>query len=420
MSEATEHGTPFLGAFLLRLGIAILVAAGFIAAILAWNQSTASTADVQDSADGRSSETRLALASSEDLEGARLTDVRVLQSAKATASMPEPRAPETSTAPAALDLDPPKLAATQEGSDMALSPVEAENEDLGSAIASGESEESAEESDGFRLPVGISISVGGFSGGRVTIGGGAGGISIGGGGLGSFGRRGVGIITGGGSGCQGSGGLPVPISGPIADGTGPLSEGPVPGDPNLPRALPTLPSVPNTLGMPVEPTTFGPGSDRELRREAGAEGRFLPTDLGRQARNLVTEAISGFSGTARSPESRAASTRQAQPSMRQRVEQALRPQTRQAQGTSARPQARQVQPASRNVQRARRAQPASRPRVTPAQPASRPAAARVQSRSRPAARPAVQRARSAAASRTSSAPRSPSQARGLASRRSEN
>ena len=422
MSEATERGTPFLGAFLLRLAIAVIVTGGLIAAILAWNQSASSASgDRREIAGERSSRTRLALADSEELTS-ELTDVRVVESAKTRGTKPEPPAPKSSTAPAAPDLDPPKLAAAATGSDMALSPVETNDPDLGSAIEADESEEPVEEADGFRLPVGITVSVGGFSGGTVTIGGGAGGIRIGGGGLGDFGRSGIGIITGGGRGCQGAG--PVSTSGPIADGTGPLSDGPatIPGDTGTPRAIPTLPSVPNTLGIPVEPTTFGPGSDRELRREAGAEGRFRPTSRGQQSRNLVTEVTDAFSGTGRE-------TSEARPSMRQRVEQALRPQVRQTQRTQARPQAQPVQSASRNVQQARRVQRASQRRATGSQQVNRPQVRRVQQAARPAAtrrasqpaaRPAVQRAQRVQASRSRTTTRSPSKASGLASRRSEN
>jgi hypothetical protein len=460
MSEATEHREPFLGAFLLRLGIALVVTGGLITAILTWNQASATSVSGSLSGrDGSTSETHLALAGSDELGGAELTDVQVVESAKAPATRPEPQAEEPSTTEASIAEEPPKLAAAAEGSEMALSPVEAESEDLGSAIEPGEREEPAEESEGFQLPVGIGVSVGGFSGGTITIGGGAGGpFSTGGGGLGSFGRSGIGIITGGGSGCQGTNA--VPISGPIADGSGPLSEGPVPvpGGSSTPRVNPTLPSVPNTLGLPVEPTTFGPGADRSGRREAGAEGRFLPSDLGRTGRNLVTEATSGFSGTGRSPviqtsgavpssnpdvanastfervrqagveaTRQAASTRQqAQPSMRQRVQQALRPQVQRAQ-PAARPQAQRAQrakqPQARRVQQAtRRAQQAAKPQTVRVQQrvqkAARPAATRRENRA--TARPAVQRTQRAQASRSQPAQRSGSQGRGLATRPSGN
>ncbi len=161
------------------LGIGLLVSLAVHGAILAWGRLDAPSAAADDLAEPK---TQLALTYADE-RPVELLDVRVTEADVATETAPAPDV-ETSTAPAALDLDPPKLAAAQQGSMIAVSLVEEDDSDIGSAIEydrlgaavaaanRGGNDHDFERLGGFRIPEG--------SGGRGPL-----------------------IIGGGGSGCEG-------------------------------------------------------------------------------------------------------------------------------------------------------------------------------------------------------------------------
>ena len=162
------------------LGIGLLVSLAVHGAILAWGRLNVGSSAADD--DPAEAKTQLALTFADE-EPVELVDVRVIEADVATETAPAPDV-QTSTAPAALDLEPPKLAAAQTGSMIAISLVEEEQSDIGSAIEydrlgaavaaanRGGNDHDFERLGGFRIPEG--------SGGRGPL-----------------------IIGGGGSGCEG-------------------------------------------------------------------------------------------------------------------------------------------------------------------------------------------------------------------------
>ena len=162
------------------LGIGLLVSLAVHGAILAWGRLNVQS-DI-DAEDAVAAKTQLALTFADE-EPVELVDVRVVEADVAAETAPAPDV-ETSTAPAALDLDPPQLAAAQQGSMIAVSLVETDESDIGSAIEydrlgaavaaanRGGNDHDFERLGGFRIPEG--------SGGRGPL-----------------------IIGGGGSGCEG-------------------------------------------------------------------------------------------------------------------------------------------------------------------------------------------------------------------------
>jgi hypothetical protein len=162
------------------LGIGLLVSLAVHGAILAWGRlDVPSAADADDAAEPK---TQLALTYADE-EPLELIDVRVIEADVVAETAPAPDV-ETSTAPAALDLDPPKLAAAQQGSMILVSLVEEDDSDIGSAVEydrlgaavaaanQGGNDHDFERLGGFRIPE--------ASGGRGPL-----------------------IIGGGGSGCEG-------------------------------------------------------------------------------------------------------------------------------------------------------------------------------------------------------------------------
>ena len=167
------------------LGIGLLVSLAVHGAILAWGRLDVGSSATDPSTAESSPQLALTFTDEEPVE---LVDVRVVEAYVVAETAPAPDV-ETSTAPAALDLDPPKLAAAQQGSMIAVSLVEKDESDIGSAIEydrlgaaveaanRGGNDHDFERLGGFRIPEG--------SGGRGPL-----------------------IIGGGGSGCEGPRTLP--------------------------------------------------------------------------------------------------------------------------------------------------------------------------------------------------------------------
>lgn len=161
------------------LGIGLLVSLAVHGAILAWGRLNVTTADADDQAQPT---TQLALAYADE-EPVELVDMRIAEADVAAETAPAPES-ETSTVEAALDLDPPQLAMAQQGEMIAISLVQSDDTDIGSAIEydrlgaavaaanRGGNDHDFERLGGFRIPEG--------SGGRGPL-----------------------IIGGGGSGCEG-------------------------------------------------------------------------------------------------------------------------------------------------------------------------------------------------------------------------
>lgn len=161
------------------LGIGLLVSLAVHGAILAWGRLNVAGTDAEEEAQPR---TQLALAYVDE-QPVELVDVRVAEADVAAETAPAPLS-ETSTVEAALDLQPPRLAMAQQGDLIAVSLVQTDEMDIGSAIEydrlgaavaaanRGGNDHDFERLGGFRIPEG--------SGGRGPL-----------------------IIGGGGSGCEG-------------------------------------------------------------------------------------------------------------------------------------------------------------------------------------------------------------------------
>jgi hypothetical protein len=435
MPEGPRHRGPHFR----RAGTGLLALLALAAAVQSWNHFSAGAvprsnvarrvadlADVDDPASGP----RLALAEA-DLASLEFTDVRVAEADAAPESRPSPPAEQTSSEEASVDIEPtPELSMAQAAPEMAVSPVDPGEADIGSAV-----EDPRPEGEGFSgTLVGASgdgsqgplSGIGGSLGPLIGI---IGGIALGGGsGPGPF------IVLGGGSGCEGTSGIQLP--GPIAAGPrrgGFVEEGPGPLGGNPTAGAPTI-RIPTTV--PADPSGVIASGGRGLVPEAPDLGRTNDSDFGSGGTSFVTgrpagstpatgaaitrviEEASRSFGTRRSrssfsrPEARqlqgprATAANPAPATIRERVQRAL---VRPTESRAARPSAtRRLQPTvrttpTRSTSRAAQVRPSTPNRATRvARPAARQTGASASAAS--AARRAVQARASAAARPTRALP----------------
>ncbi len=269
MPEGPRHRGPHLR----RAGTGLLALLALAAVVQSWNHFSAGAVprsnvarrvadlvDVDDPASGP----RLALTEA-DPASLEFTDVRLAEADAVPESRPSPPAEQTSSEEASLDVEPaPELSMAHAAPEMAVSPVDPGESDIGSAV-----EEPRPEGDGLPERL-VGASGDGSQGPLSGIGGGLGpligiigGIALGGGsGFGPF-------ILGGGSGCEGASGVQLP--GPIAAGPrrgefvgpGPLGGNPTSGAPTI--------TVPTTV--PADPSGIIGSGGRGLVPEAPDLGR---------------------------------------------------------------------------------------------------------------------------------------------------
>jgi hypothetical protein len=444
MSEGPRHRGPHLR----RAGTGLLALLALAAVVQSWNHFSAGAvprsnvarrvadlADVDDPASGP----RLALAEA-NLASLEFTDVRVAEADAVPESRPTPPAEQTSSEEASVDIEPaPELTMAQAPPEMATSPVDPGEADVGSAVEDPQPQGegplgdlAGTSGDGGQGPL---SGIGGGLGPLIGI---IGGIALGGGsGPGPF------IVLGGGSGCEGTSGIPgTQLPGPIAagprrgefveEGPGPLGGNPTSGAPTI-RIPTTVPADPSGIiasggrGFVPEAPDLGRTNDSNV----GSGG--TPFVAGRSAGNapataaaitrVIEEASRSFGTRSTRSSYNSPATRQLQGSsgntanpasatMRERVQRAL---VRPTESRAARPPAsRQLQPSvrttpTRNTSRAAQVRPSAPNRATRV---ARPAAA--QTRASGSAASAA--ARRAAQTRASSAARP---TRALPSRRSQ-
>jgi hypothetical protein len=453
MPEVPRHRGPHIR----RAGTGLLALLALAAVVQSWNhfgagavprsnvaRRVADLADVDDPASG----TRLALAKA-NIESHELTDVRVAEADAVPVSRPSPPAEQTSSEEVSVDIEPtPELSVAQAEPEMATSPVDPGEADIGSAVEDPEPQGegpsgtlAGTSGEGGEGPL---SGIGGELGPLIGI---IGGIALGGGsGPGQFIGPGTFIVGGGGSGCEGPG---VQFPGPIAagpqngefEGPGPLGGNPTAGAPTI-RIPTTVPADPSGIigsggrgFVPEAPdlgrtndSNFGSGTSLVTgtsSRNAPATGAAIARVIEEAARSFGTRStrstfsrpearrLQGSSANAGTP---------APATMRERVQRAL---VRPTESRTARPQAtRQLQPSVRTTPtrstsraaqvrpsvRARQALQGSRPSVQ-ARP-TRSASPAARTRSNPAAsaaRRATQTRASASARPTRSMPSRKSQ-----------
>lgn len=253
-----------------RAGTGVLALIAFAAVVQAWNHFSAGAVPrsnlarrVADLADAAPAEARLALAEA-DPAALEFADVRVVEADEAPQTRPSPPAAQTSSEPISIDIErPPDLSMARAGPELAISPVDPGEADIGSAI-----DDPRPEGDGLpeRLvgvsevdPRGPLAGTGGALGPFIGIGGG---IGLGGGiGIGGSSGTGPFTILGGGRGCERRTCVRLP--------------GPLGGNPTL--GAPTIP-IPTTV--PVDPSDFVTSGGRRFVPEAPDLGRTDGNDLG--------------------------------------------------------------------------------------------------------------------------------------------
>ncbi len=456
MSEGPRH----LGPHLRRAGTGLLALLALAAVVQSWNYLSAGAvprsnvarrvADLAD-VDAPASGPRLALAEA-DLASLEFTDVRVAEADAVPESRPSPPAEQTSSEEASVDIEPtPELSMAQAAPEMEVSPVDPGESDIGSAVddprPEGEGPSgtlAGTQGDGSQGPL---SGIGGGLGPLIGI---IGGIALGGGsGPGPF------IVLGGGSGCEGTTGIPgFQLPGPIAagprrgefieEGRGPLGDNPTAGAPTIrvPTTVPADPSgiiasggrgfVPETpdLGR-TNDSNFGSGgtSGFVTGRSAGtapATGAAITRAIEEASRSFGTQrSRSSFSSPAQRQLQRSSATaaKPAPATMRERVQRALvRPTpSRAARPTATRPTATrptatpQVRPSvrtmpTRSTSRAAQVRPSAPNRARVARPpAAQTRPTRASGTASSAARRAVQARTSAAARPTRAMPSRQSQ-----------
>jgi hypothetical protein len=283
----------------------------------------ADLADVDDQASG----TRLALAET-DPASPEFTDVRVFEADAVPESRPSPPAEQTSSEEASVDIEPtPELSMAQAAPELAVSPVDPGEADIGSAV-----EDPRPEGEGSGALAGTSAD--GGEGQRSGVGGGLGpligiigGIVLGGGsGPGPF------IVPGGGIGCMSTSCSGIRLPGPIATGPRPGTfEGPGPLGGNPTAGAPTI-RIPTTV--PADPSgTIGSGG-RGFVPQAPDLGRTNDNSFGGGGTSFVTGTSSGSA-----PAAGAAITRAIEGASRSFG-------TRSTRSSFSRPEARQLQRSS--------------------------------------------------------------------------
>ena len=322
------------GSHIRRAGTGLLALLALAAVVQSWNHFSAGAvprsnvarrvadlADVDDPASG----TRLALAEA-DHASLEFTDVRIAEADAVPESKPSPPAEQTSSEEVSVDIEPtPELSMAQAEPEMATSPVDPGEADIGSAVEDPQPEGegpsgtlAGTSGDGGQGPL---SGIGGGLGPLIGI---IGGIALGGGsGPGPF------VVLGGGSGCEGTSGTGIQLPGPIAagprrgtfEGPGPLGGNPTSGAPTI--------RIPTTV--PADPSGIIGSGGRGFVPEAPDLGRTNDSDFGSGGTSIVTGRSSGSA-----PATGAAITRA--------VEEASRSfGTRSNQSSFSRPETRQLQ-----------------------------------------------------------------------------
>ena len=404
MPEGPRHR----GTHLRRAGIGLLALLALAAVLQSWNHFSAGAvprsnvarrvADLADDADPVSGP-RLALAAA-DPASLEFTDVRVAEADAVPESRPSPPAEQTSSEEASVDIEPtPELSMAQAAPEMALSPVDPGEADVGSAVEDPRPEGeglsgtlAGAAGDGSRGPL---SGIGGGLGPLIGI---IGGIALGGGsGTGPF------IVLGGGSGCEGTSGSGIQLPGPIAagprrgtfEGPGPLGDNPTSGAPTI-RIPTTVPADPSGI-IGSGGRGFVPEAPDLGRTNEEASRSFGTRRTGSSFSSPAARQLQGSSATAANP---------APATMRDRVQRAM---VRPTQSRAARPPAtRRLQPSvrttpTRSTSRAAQVRPSAPNRATRmARPAA--AQARASGSAASAARRAVQARASATARPTRALP----------------
>ena len=404
MPEGPRHR----GSHLRRAGTGLLAMLALAAVVQSWNHFSAGAvprsnvarrvadlADVGDPASG----TRLALAEA-DPASLEFSDVRVAEADAVPESRPSPPAEQSSSEEASVDVEPtPELSMAQAAPELAVSPVDPGESDIGSAV-----EDPRPEGEGLSGTLagasgdGSEGPLSGIGGGLGPLIGIIGGIALGGGsGSGPF------IVLGGGSGCEGPSGSGIQLPGPIAagprrgtfEGPGPLGGNPTSGAPTI-RIPTTVPADPSGI-IGSGGRGFVPEAPDLGRTNEEASRSFGTRSTGSSFRSPAARQLQGSSVTAANP---------APATMRERVQRAL---VRPTQSRAARPPAtRRLQPSvrttpTRSTSRAAQVRPSAPNRATRM---ARPAAtqARASGSTASAARRAVQARASASARPTRALP----------------
>jgi len=411
MPEGPRHR----GTHLRRAGIGLLALLALAAVLQSWNHFSAGAvprsnvarrvADLADDADPVSGP-RLALAAA-DPASLEFTDVRVAEADAVPESRPSPPAEQSSSEEASVDVEPtPELSMAQAAPEMAVSPVDPGESDIGSAV-----EDPRPEGEGLSGTLagasgdGSEGPLSGIGGGLGPLIGIIGGIALGGGsGSGPF------IVLGGGSGCEGPSGSGIQLPGPIAagprrgtfEGPGPLGGNPTSGAPTI-RIPTTVPADPSGI-IGSGGRGFVPEAPDLGRTNEEASRSFGTRRTGSSFSSPAARQLQGSSATAANP---------APTTMRDRVQRAM---VRPTESRAARPQAtsrlqpsvrtpptRSTSRATQATSRAAQVRPSAPNRATRmARPAA--AQARASGSAASAARRAVQARASAAARPTRALP----------------
>ena len=346
MPKVPRHRGPRIR----RAGTGLLALLALAAVVQSWNHFSAGAvprsnvarrvadlADVDDPASG----TRLALAEA-DPASLEFTDVRIAEADAVPESKPSPPAEQTSSEEVSVDIEPtPELSMAQAEPEMATSPVDPGEADIGSAVEDPQPEGegpsgtlAGTSGDGGQGPL---SGIGGGLGPLIGI---IGGIALGGGsGPGPF------VVLGGGSGCEGTSGTGIQLPGPIAagprrgtfEGPGPLGGNPTSGAPTI--------RIPTTV--PADPSGIIGSGGRGFVPEAPDLGRTNVQEASRSFGTQSTRSSFNRPEARQLQRSRATAANPAPATMRERVQRAL---VRPTESRAARqPATRQLKPSVRTT-----------------------------------------------------------------------